>query len=191
MKNYDIKSAIEELGNKEVRISKNRIAFLVPNMFERVRKGFLKFVPKKQVVEETPVQESVVPPVQEVPVQPVETPVQQPVQDEKNYTLKNKVSDMAVFNNQTNIVGRRPLLISVAFKSKLVLNRANKMINDVVNKVEETVTNSIDEAVNKYHELIAQREEFISRIKEIEQQITILVKENHLTQEQVTRQKTM
>ena len=186
MKNYDIKSAVEELENKEVRITKNRIAFLVPNMFERVEKGFLKYVPKKEQEVKEVTQDVVntkVQPVVETPVQ--QSIVEQPVQTEKNYTLKTKTSDMNVFNAQTKMVGSRPLLISVAFKSKLVANRASKMVKDVV----ENVSNSIEDAINKYHELLDERTSYIEKIKEIERQITILVKENNLTQEQVTRSK--
>ena len=182
MKNYDIKSAVEELGSKEVRKVNKRIAFLVPNMFERVEKGYLKSVPKTEPkLEET----------KEVPVQtPVQQPVvEQPVQTEKNYTLKNKVSDMEVFNNQTKVVGGRPLLISVAFKSKLVANRASKMVKDVTEKVVENVSNSIEDAINKYHELLEERTSYIEKIRDIERQITVLVKENNLTQEQVSRGK--
>lgn len=182
MKNYDIKSAVEELGNKEVRKVNKRIAFLVPNMFERVRSGFLKSVPKVE------------PQVEETKEEPVQTPVQQPiveqpVQTEKNYTLKTKASDMNVFNAQTKMVGSRPLLISVAFKSKLVANRASKMVKDVVENVVENVSNTVEDAINKYHELLDERTSYIEKIKEIERQITILVKENNLTQEQVTRSK--
>ena len=170
MKNYDIKSAVEELGSKEVRKVNKRIAFLVPKMNALEIENEIDMLLNKEEQVQTPVQQSI---------------VEQPVQTEKNYTLKTKTSDMNVFNAQTKMVGSRPLLISVAFKSKLVANRASKMVKDVV----ENVSNSIEDAINKYHELLDERTSYIEKIKEIERQITILVKENNLTQEQVTRSK--
>jgi hypothetical protein len=188
MKNYDIKNAVEELGNKTVVKKGNRLAFLVRNMFDRVKSGFLKHVPvaEQPVIEQPTVQETPVVATPVTPVQQVEVPVQ-PVQAEKNYTLKTKASDMTIFNNKTTISGRRPLLISVAFKSKLVANRAVKFVKDVV----ETVDNKVEEAINKYHELIDERTALIEKIRDIEKQITVLVKENNLTQEQVSKVKSM
>lgn len=193
MKNYDIKNAVEELTNKEVKTNGNRVAFLVPNMFNRVEGGYLKHRPvttiEIPVVEETPVQEASAPVVENV--QPVQQEVVQPVQEvstEKPYILKVDANDMEKFKDPTKTDNNpKRLLISTAFKNKLVANRAAKMVKTVV----ETVSNTIDDAVNRYHELIDKRTELIQEVKNIEQELTRLVKENNLTQEQVSRGRVM
>ncbi len=189
MKNYDIKNAAEELANKKVMTIGNRIAFLVPNMFKRVENGFLKNIPVKPVVEEQPVIETPIQNVQSIQenvnVQ-VEQPVQQSevVQTGKPYILKVNESDMLVFKNGVKTDNNpKRLLISTAFKNKLVANRASKLVKDAIN----VVSNSIDDLVNKYHELIDKRSNLIEEVRSIEQEITRLVKENNLTQEQVNR----
>ena len=180
MKNYEIKSAEELNGAKQ---SGNRIAFLVLNMYKRVSNGYLKHLPAKTVVE-TPVQEEIpvqnVQPVQEVTASVVENvqPLQQveQVQTEKPYESKAFNGNVVKTDNNP-----RRLLISTAFKAKLVANRAAKLVNNVT----ETVTNTIEVAVNRYHELLDKRSELIQEVKNIEEEITRLVKENNLTQEQV------
>lgn len=180
MKNYEIKSAEELNGAKQ---SGSRIAFLVLNMYKRVSNGFLKQLPAKAVVE-TPVQN--VQPVQEVTTPVVENvqPAQQveQVQTEKPYESKAFNGNVVKTDNNP-----RRLLISTAFKAKLVANRAAKLVNNVA----DAVANTIDDAVNKYHELLNKRSELIQEVKNIEEEITRLVKENNLTQDQVSRVRAM
>ena len=125
MKNYDGKNAVEELSGKGLIETKKRIAFLVPNMFNRVKSGFLKHVPTPVV--ETPVQEVSTPVVEDVqPVQQVVEPIQQTVenvstvqqeQTGKTYSLKKLIQKITTTDNN-----QRRLLISSVFLQKLLTN---------------------------------------------------------------------
>ena len=194
MKNYDNKSAVEDFTNKETTKVNKRVAFLVPNMFNRVSKGFLKNKPvatiETPVVEETPVQEVSTPVVENVqPVQEVPT-VQQNVenvstvqqeQTEKNYSLKKLIQKITTTDNN-----QRRLLISSVFLQKLLTN-VKMRLESVQQVVEEVKTGetALENAINRYHELMDERTNHINEIKNIERELTGLVQEFKLTQEQV------
>ena len=42
MKNYELKYATKEFAGKQVKITTKRLAYLVPNMFGKLRNGFFK-----------------------------------------------------------------------------------------------------------------------------------------------------
>ena len=189
MKNYDGKNAVEELSGKGLIETKKRIAFLVPNMFNRVKSGFLKHVPTPVV--EAPVQEVSTPVVEDVqPVQQVVEPIQQTVenvstvqqeQTGKTYSLKKLIQKITTTDNN-----QRRLLISSVFLQKLLTN-VKMRLESVQQVVEEVKTGetALENAINRYHELMDERTNHINEIKNIERELTGLVQEFKLTQEQV------
>ena len=189
MKNYDGKNAVEELSGKGLMEIKKRIAFLVPNMFNRVKSGFLKHVPTPVV--EAPVQEVSTPVVEDVqPVQQVVEPIQQTVenvstvqqeQTGKTYSLKKLMQKITTTDNN-----QRRLLISSVFLQKLLTN-VKMRLESVQQVVEEVKTGetALENAINRYHELMDERTNHINEIKNIERELTGLVQEFKLTQEQV------
>ena len=104
MKNYEVKYATKEFAGGKVKISNKRLAYLVPNMFGKLKSGFFKKVSSivavyqeemqnnNPVVSETPIQEPIVENkevvaavVNEQPKPEVSSPeVSAPINDNKN-----------------------------------------------------------------------------------------------------------
>ena len=164
MKNYEVKYATKEFANKKVKISNKRLAYLVPNMFGKLKNGFFKKVssiiavyqeemePKAPIVEETPVvQEPIVEnkevvqavineqPKQETPSPEVSSPkVEAPVNDDKIYIAKAYLADIESLSRKPkrSVAAPKKLLISKVFVQKLIANRM-KAIETVNKKKEE------------------------------------------------------
>lgn len=201
MKNYDIKNAVNELSNVQIHVDKKRIAFLVPNMFNRVKSGFIKNAgpnnnydqPVDNAVQLNNVASSISESNTNVTVNTDSTLENQNVKPkEKNYGVIVSFSEAKkLHDNVIPATEPRKLLISQTFLGKLISNRKSKMVNDLVNEVPEITSNNVNtfDPVAKYHELISERTRLIESVKNIEAEITKLVRDNNLTQEQVSRVK--
>lgn len=166
MKNYDIKNAAAELSvGKKIKVGAKRIAFLVPNMFGKLRSGFKRKISlsaskfnieeakeQAQIVKEEVVEEKVAK--IDEGIQAKEQAMEQ-VQaatnlDEKMkaYIVKEYASDIAKLTEKRARVSSTPrkLLISTVFLRKLVTNRAKKFIDDrAEKKLEKNLDKTIDE----------------------------------------------
>lgn len=165
MKNYEIKNATAELSiEKKISIKVKRIAFLVPNMFSKLRSGFIKKASLlkqgmesiKQVVAEPVAQavseakvvreevnEQKAAKVDEKIERKEDAMVQVKKMDtisatNKNYIVKAYESEIERLYNRKARVSTSPrrLLISTVFLQKLIANRKRKFIANRVEKKE-------------------------------------------------------
>lgn len=160
MKNYDIKSATAELSLKQkIVVSGKRLAFLVPNMFNRIGKGFSgkikqfkvhkeetqvedKNTEKNAMLEEAKAQVSAVnyekaasieEKIQNKEEKVVEVKQNENISDNvKNYIIKAYESDIDNLREKQARVSSSPrrLLISKIFLQKLIANRKSKIIKN-------------------------------------------------------------
>jgi hypothetical protein len=167
MKNYDVKaSAIDLIIKSKITIESKRLAYLVPNMFNKITSGYTKklavFInsnPKLQaqinkvdMAENSPVAppvnaDSVVnnpAPVNVTEVRPTDaenSPVAS-VPKAKNYVVKVEPTDVSYLKNGSlRSVGiPRRLLISTVFVQKLISHRTNGIsANAIVTNVEPVI----------------------------------------------------
>ena len=158
MKNYEVKYATKEFAGGKVKISNKRLAYLVPNMFGKLKSGFFKKVSSivavyqeemqnnNPVVSETPIQEPIVENkevvaavVNEQPKPEVSSPeVSAPINDNKNYVAKAYLADIESLSRKPkrSVAAPKKLLISKVFVQKLIANRM-KAIETVNKKKEE------------------------------------------------------
>lgn len=155
MKNYDIKSATAELSTtQKIVVNAKRIAFLVPNMFNKLSGGFRKKVEnfkssvdvqnalaEAEEVKNEVVENKIV--AIEEKIERKEEAVAQTQADEaipektKNYIVKAYEADIEELNKKAIRVEYAPrrLLISTVFIQKLFTNRRKRKEQERIEKV--------------------------------------------------------
>lgn len=214
MKNYEVKYATKEFAGGKVKISNKRLAYLVPNMFGKLKGGFFKKVSSiiavyqeemqanSPVVSETPIQEPIVENkevvaavVSEEPKKEVSSPeVSAPVDNNKNYVAKAYLADIESLSRKPkrSVAAPKKLLISKIFVQKLIANRM-KAIETVNKKKEEELVlqeqpSAVDlqqEAALKYIALNEKLQELVKTADEVKSQMITLAKEHGLTRTMV------
>ena len=214
MKNYEVKYATKEFAGGKVKISNKRLAYLVPNMFGKLKGGFFKKVSSiiavyqeemqanSPVVSETPIQEPIVENkevvaavVNEEPKKEVSSPeVSAPVDNNKNYVAKAYLADIESLSRKPkrSVAAPKKLLISKIFVQKLIANRM-KAIETVNKKKEEELVlqeqpSAVDlqqEAALKYIALNEKLQELVKTADEVKSQMITLAKEHGLTRTMV------
>lgn len=214
MKNYEVKYATKEFAGGKVKISNKRLAYLVPNMFGKLKSGFFKKVSSivavyqeemqnnNPVVSETPIQEPIVENkevvaavINEQPKPEVSSPeVSAPINDNKNYVAKAYLADIESLSRKPkrSVAAPKKLLISKVFVQKLIANRM-KAIETVNKKKEEELVlqeqpSAVDlqqEAALKYIALNEKLQELVKTADEVKSQMITLAKEHGLTRTMV------
>lgn len=214
MKNYEVKYATKEFAGGKVKISNKRLAYLVPNMFGKLKGGFFKKISSiiavyqeemqanSPVVSETPIQEPIVENkevvaavVNEEPKKEVSSPeVSAPVDNNKNYVAKAYLADIESLSRKPkrSVAAPKKLLISKIFVQKLIANRM-KAIETVNKKKEEELVlqeqpSAVDlqqEAALKYIALNEKLQELVKTADEVKSQMITLAKEHGLTRTMV------
>ena len=214
MKNYEVKYATKEFAGGKVKISNKRLAYLVPNMFGKLKGGFFKKISSiiavyqeemqtnSPVVSEAPIQEPIVENkevvaavVNEEPKKEVSSPeVSAPVDNNKNYVAKAYLADIESLSRKPkrSVAAPKKLLISKIFVQKLIANRM-KAIETVNKKKEEELVlqeqpSAVDlqqEAALKYIALNEKLQELVKTADEVKSQMITLAKEHGLTRTMV------
>lgn len=213
MKNYELKYATKEFAGKQVKITTKRLAYLVPNMFGKLRNGFFKNInsiiavyqeenqvqqPVAQaqisepIVENKAVVENVV---NQAPAVEAASPaVSQSANDNKNYIAKAYLADIENLSRKQkkSVAAPKKLLISKVFVQKLIANRM-KAIETLNKKKEEelvlqeqpSAADLQQEAALKYIELNEKLQELVKTADEVKSQMISLAKEHGLTRTMV------
>lgn len=215
MKNYEVKYATKEFAGKKVKIANKRLAYLVPNMFGKLKGGFFKKVSSivavyqeevqvnQPVVSEAPIQEPIVESkevvaavVNEQPKPEVSSPeVSEPANDNKIYVAKAYLADIESLSRKPkrSVAAPKKLLISKVFVQKLIANRM-KAIETVNKKKEEelvlqeqqpSAADLQQEAALKYIALNEKLQELVKTADEVKSQMITLAKEHGLTRTMV------
>ena len=213
MKNYELKYATKEFAGKRVKIATKRLAYLVPNMFGKLRNGFFKNINSiiavyqeenqvQQPIVETPINEPIVENkeivqtvVNNEPKVEASSPEAQPVNDNKNYIAKAYLADIESLSRKQkkSVAAPKKLLISKVFVQKLIANRM-KAIETLNKKIEEelvlqepqpSAADLQQEAALKYIELNEKLQELVKTADEVKSQMISLAKEHGLTRTMV------
>ena len=211
MKNYDIKLLAMDLSNvSDIRVSGKRLAFLVPNMFNKITSGYSKktsayllehpeLVKQEEVVTKvtTPEVTSPIttPEVNNTPVVKEEEAITPAVVKEKAYALKILPADFEFLKTKSFTVTSpaRKLLISLVFAEKLLSNRSKhiKVEEQIVPTITPVEVESVDPVlmgVKKYVELMSKRKSLIAEKQACEKEMTDLVNEFGITLDMVNAQ---
>ena len=213
MKNYELKYATKEFAGKQVKITTKRLAYLVPNMFGKLRNGFFKNINSiiavyqeenqvQQPVAQAPISEPIVENkavvenvVNQAPAVEAASPaVSQSANDNKNYIAKAYLADIENLSRKQkkSVAAPKKLLISKVFVQKLIANRM-KAIETLNKKKEEELVlqeqpSAADiqhEAALKYIELNEKLKELVKTADEVKSQMISLAKEHGLTRTMV------
>ena len=213
MKNYEVKYATKEFAGKQVKITTKRLAYLVPNMFGKLRNGFFKNINSiiavyqeenqvQQPVAQAPISEPIVENkavvenvVNQAPAVEAASPaVSQSANDNKNYIAKAYLADIENLSRKQkkSVAAPKKLLISKVFVQKLIANRM-KAIETLNKKKEEELVlqeqpSAADlqhEAALKYIELNEKLQELVKTADEVKSQMISLAKEHGLTRTMV------
>ena len=213
MKNYELKYATKEFAGKQVKITTKRLAYLVPNMFGKLRNGFFKNINSiiavyqeenqvQQPVAQAPISEPIVENkavvenvVNQAPAVEAASPaVSQSANDNKNYIAKAYLADIENLSRKQkkSVDAPKKLLISKVFVQKLIANRM-KAIETLNKKKEEELVlqeqpSAADfqhEAALKYIELNEKLQELVKTADEVKSQMISLAKEHGLTRTMV------
>ena len=213
MKNYELKYATKEFAGKQVKITTKRLAYLVPNMFGKLRNGFFKNINSiiavyqeenqvQQPVAQAPISESIVENkavvenvVNQAPAVEAASPaVSQSANDNKNYIAKAYLADIENLSRKQkkSVAAPKKLLISKVFVQKLIANRM-KAIETLNKKKEEelvlqeqpSAADLQQEAALKYIELNEKLQELVKTADEVKSQMISLAKEHGLTRTMV------
>lgn len=168
MKNYDIKNATVELSiEKKISIKVKRIAFLVPNMFSKLRSGFAKkasllkksmvsikqgtaepiaqAVSEAKVVREEAIEQKVAKIDEKIERKEdamVQAKSMNNINDNvKSYVIKAYESEIERLYKRKARVSTSPrrLLISTVFLQKLIVNRKRKFVANLAQRQEMKV----------------------------------------------------
>ena len=213
MKNYELKYATKEFAGKQVKITTKRLAYLVPNMFGKLRNGFFKNINSiiavyqeenqvQQPVAQAPISEPIVENkavvenvVNQAPAVEAASPaVSQSAKDNKNYIAKAYLADIENLSRKQkkSVAAHKKLLISKVFVQKLIANRM-KAIETLNKKKEEelvfqeqpSAADLQQEAALKYIELNEKLQELVKTADEVKSQMISLAKEHGLTRTMV------
>ena len=213
MKNYELKYATKEFAGKQVKITTKRLAYLVPNMFGKLRNGFFKNINSiiavyqeenqvQQPVVQAPISEPIVENkavvenvVNQAPAVEAASPaVSQSANDNKNYIAKAYLADIENLSRKQkkSVAAPKKLLISKVFVQKLIANRM-KAIETLNKKKEEelvlqeqpSAADLQQEAALKYIELNEKLQELVKTADEVKSQMISLAKEHGLTRTMV------
>ena len=213
MKNYELKYATKEFAGKQVKITTKRLAYLVPNMFGKLRNGFFKNINSiiavyqeenqvQQPVAQAPISEPIVENkavvenvVNQAPAVEAASPaVSQSANDNKNYIAKAYLADIENLSRKQkkSVAAPKKLLISKVFVQKLIANRM-KAIETLNKKKEEELVlqeqpSAVDlqqEAALKYIALNEKLQELVKTADEVKSQMITLAKEHGLTRTMV------
>lgn len=201
MKNYELKYATKELNDAKivtVKLTNKRLAYLVSNMFNKMKNGFAKKINPIIVVyqeeQSKVVNEEVKPEPAPAEVPKVESqPAPSVVDDSKNYIIKAYLADIEALsrNKKALIQAPKKLLISKLFVQKLIANRMKNIetLNKKTSNPEETkqtsFVNAQEEAVYKYISLNDEMKDLIKQIEDKKAQMVSLAKEHGLTRTMV------
>lgn len=204
MKNYDVKYAIKEFNKFPTpKVINKRLAYLVPNMFGKMKSGFAKKINpiilayeeelKLQVIEQ-------VSPIQvEAPIvepEPINEPIVEKVEEvvinnEKKFIIKASLKDFELLSKNQIITSSAPkkLLIPTKFKSSLFTNYIkNKEIAVEPDPalIESKSPAQIQQtAVLEYIALNNEMKNLIKDIEQIKAKMINLAKEHGLTRSMV------
>ena len=203
MKNYEVKYATKELADKKivkVQQTNKRLAYLVSNMFTKMKNGFAKKVNPIIVVfqeeqasrvvekEEVKVEEPVV-----AKAEPV-VPTPSATDDNKKYIVKAYLADIEALSRNKKVLSQAPkkLLISELFVKKLIGNRMKNinLLNKKVEKPEDkklSFADAQEEAVYKYISLNEEMKDLIKLVEDKKAQMISLAKEHGLTRSMVEK----
>ncbi|MEG2251002.1 MAG: hypothetical protein RSD09_05415 [Bacilli bacterium] len=197
MKNYEVKYATKEFANSTtIKLVNKRLAYLVPNMFAKMKNGFGKkingivalYQEEITTKEEIP---AIKEPLPVVETKETEQPKQTPaVENNKKYISKASLKEIEELSKKQkrNSTAPKKLLISQVFVQKLLTNRI-KTIKEM-NKKNDSVEHlsSIDvqeEAVLKYISLNDEMKTLIKKVEDIKSQMVSLAKTHGLTRSMV------